>query len=135
MPRNPNASRDIPFGSQVYDELPETPGVGILYRRLEQIIETPELHGKYVGLKAYIQPTNASAAKTTLRARYGDNEAVAGWTFETARSDEPSDSPEKTLFARYRPDKIVEGARAEFEARVKARKKTAKTATKKVAAA
>jgi len=93
--------------------------------QINRIVDTEQAHGKFVRIGSYANGSAASAAANGLRKRYGDTDAVAGFTVRTRRADKENEDgviePRTGLFVRYNPDAVVPGAKEDFEVRMKER--------------
>lgn len=122
--------RDVDYTLDVLDG--DIPDVDITRRspledQLDKVKAQAEYHGKWIRIGSYANGSAATAAANVLRKRHGDKANVEGWTVKPKRSDDGRTH----LYVKYEPGAIVDGARAEFEQRMKDR--AAKYAAKKAA--
>lgn len=122
--------RDVDYTLDVLDgDIPDSEIVrrSPLEDQLDKVKGNAEYHGKWVRIGSYANGSAATAAANVLRKRHGDVAAVEGWSVKPKRSED-----DRTfLYVKFEPGAIVEGARAEFEQRLKDR--AAKYAAKKAA--
>lgn len=106
--------KDVKYERLVVDDLPERPPRGSqLEDALKEIVADTAIHGKYVCIAQYAQPTAATAAANVSRKRHGSPEAY-GWWFGTRKVT--VDGEERTgLFVSYDPSRVKDGAAAAFE--------------------
>lgn len=122
------APRSVNYTLEVVDDLPEPQTVrrSPLEDALDAIKANDQFHGKWVKIGEYENGTASSAAANVLRQRHGGSSAVEGWTIQSKRFDKEqadgSKVPMTGLFARYTPDQIVDGARAEWDRKEAERK-------------
>lgn len=127
----------VDYEIEVLEELPEGgrlssgPGRSVLQDQIDHVLGDETLWNKWVRIGRYERKTAAPAARNVLRQRHGDTPAVEGWRFECRRIDNGATG----LFVKYSPSEVIEGAKAEHNAQMKARKeKLAKqAAARKVA--
>lgn len=124
--------RNVDYSLEVVDDLPEDSFArrSPLEDQLDKIVADKSLHGRFVRIGNYANGSAASAAANVLRKKHGDSAIVEGWTVRTKRANvvekdhEGNDItvPRTGLFVKHEPDAVVDGAKAEHAAKVKARR-------------
>lgn len=109
LPDRPTQNR-----SPLEDQLAQVQG--------NEAYHSPDENGKprWLILGKYGNTTAATAAKNVLQQRHGRTKNVEGWAFATRRLS-GADEGKTGLFASYEPGSIVEGAKAEHDAKEKER--------------
>lgn len=124
--------RDVDYTLEIVDDLPDldVQRRSPLTDQINRVVNTPASHNKFVRIGWYANGSAASAAANVLRKKYGDTEAVEGWTIRAKRSDKEvtdeetgavSLEPRTGLFVRFNPEAIVPGAKEDFDVRSKER--------------
>jgi hypothetical protein len=114
--------RDVNYTLEVVDDLPDldVQRRSPLEDQIEKIVAESRVHGKYVQIGDYANGSAASAAANVLRKRHGDKATVDGFEVRVRRADRDG-QPRTGLFVKYDPEQIIDGERAEFDKRMKAR--------------